>query len=156
MLPRLCDMFGTSRSAFFRQLGKDPANRDAYTRAREYFVEGIAEDILGIADNEPDPQRARNRIDARRWYAEKMNPKRFGPKLDLTTTERPMNPAELLRMGQERARLMCDPVQLPGSQDVEDAQILPGNATDTQSVGIAAPQDAPGTQVAGDPADIFT
>lgn len=52
-----------------------------YAHAREAQADFYADEIIEIADTETDPQRARVRIDARKWIASKMLPKVFGDKL---------------------------------------------------------------------------
>ena len=52
-----------------------------YARAREEQADHYADEIIDIADNEPDPQKARNRVDARKWVASKLKPKRYGERL---------------------------------------------------------------------------
>jgi hypothetical protein len=54
-----------------------------YTRAREAQAEFYADEIIHISDTEPDPAKARNRIDARKWKASKLAPKVYGDKLTL-------------------------------------------------------------------------
>lgn len=58
--------------------------RDAYTRARERRAETFAQQIVEIADTEEDPQRARNRIEARKWLAMKLLPRVYGDKQEVT------------------------------------------------------------------------
>ena len=52
-----------------------------YTGAREMRANMVADDTLEIADTEPDPQKARVRIDARKWWAAKTSPKKYGDKI---------------------------------------------------------------------------
>ncbi|WP_255560457.1 terminase small subunit protein [Pseudochrobactrum sp. Wa41.01b-1] len=54
-----------------------------YTRARDAQMDAMAEDILSIADeeNEEDTQRAKLRIDTRKWLMSKMAPKKYGDKV---------------------------------------------------------------------------
>lgn len=54
-----------------------------YTRAREAQAEHYAEEIVTIADTEEDANRARVRIDARKWTASKLLPKRYGDRVEL-------------------------------------------------------------------------
>jgi hypothetical protein len=49
-----------------------------YTHARDNQADTLADDILFIADNEPDPDKARVRIDARKWIAAKLKPRKYG------------------------------------------------------------------------------
>jgi len=52
-----------------------------YARARELQADYYADQIVEIADDEIDPQKARNRIDARKWIAGKLRPRRYGDKI---------------------------------------------------------------------------
>jgi hypothetical protein len=57
-----------------------------YARAREERGDMIADEVIEISDREPDPAKARVRIDARKWAAAKLNAKRYGDKFENTTT----------------------------------------------------------------------
>lgn len=54
-----------------------------YAHARERQADFYADDIIRIADECEDPQKARVQIDARKWKASKMAPKKYGDKLDV-------------------------------------------------------------------------
>lgn len=60
-----------------------------YARARDEQADFYADDIIDIADTEPDPNIARVRIDARKWVASKLKPKVYGDRVqqDVTITE---------------------------------------------------------------------
>lgn len=61
--------------------------RDQYARAREAQADALAEEVLEIADDaSEDPQRSRLRFDARRWYAGKVAPKKYGDKVQAEVT----------------------------------------------------------------------
>lgn len=83
-----------------RWLADDPAFQEQYARAKDASADAIAEEILDIADNASndwmernDPEnpgwvanhdhvaRSRLRIDARKWLAGKMKPKKYGDKM---------------------------------------------------------------------------
>ena len=70
-----------SKATVFRWLSSRPEFSDQYARARETQADVIADEILSISDEEPDPQKARVRIDARKWLAGKMRPKVYGDKV---------------------------------------------------------------------------
>jgi hypothetical protein len=88
-------------------IDKDPIKSDKYTRAKENRSEIIFEDILNIADaNGKDMRvndygdlvtdhdvvtRARLRIDARKWMLGKMQPGRYGDKIDVTSGGKTLN-----------------------------------------------------------------
>lgn len=62
----------------------EPANeafRTRYARAREHQADYFADQIVEISDAEDNPQKARIRIDARKWKAAKMRPRVYGDKV---------------------------------------------------------------------------
>lgn len=73
-----------NRDTVYEWLHDDAAFSDNYTRAREAQADYFADEISTIADTEPDPNKARVRIDARKWAAGKLKPKVYGDKLDIT------------------------------------------------------------------------
>lgn len=83
----------------FRWLAANETFREQYARAREAQADHLAEEILQIADDGANDtyqteageavshdviQRSRLRVDARKWLASKMAPKKYGDKLGLT------------------------------------------------------------------------
>jgi hypothetical protein len=52
-----------------------------YTSAREAQADHYAEEIVTIADTAEDANLARLRVDARKWFASKVAPKRYGDKI---------------------------------------------------------------------------
>ena len=54
-----------------------------YESAQVARCEVFVEEIVEIADTELDAATARNRMDARRWYAAKAKPTRYGEKLEV-------------------------------------------------------------------------
>ena len=74
------------KSEVFRVLAVDEVLRDQYARAREQQADAIFDEILDIADQStPETvQQARLQIDARKWMAGKLRPKKYGDKLELS------------------------------------------------------------------------
>lgn len=72
-----------SKTSFLRWLGEPErgALRDQYARAREAQADHYADAIIDIVDNDPDPTRARVRMDGRKWVASKLLPKKYGDKV---------------------------------------------------------------------------
>ena len=55
-----------------------------YTRAREFGLDELADEVIEIADaGSGDAVRDRIRFDARRWYLSKLAPKRYGDKQEI-------------------------------------------------------------------------
>jgi len=112
-LRSICDDEGMAdKSTVFRWLSRHETFRDQYARAQEDRTAALAEDILEIADqydNLQDKldtehiQRAKLRIDARKWLMSKMAPKRYGDKaeIDHRSSDGTMTPAriELVALG---------------------------------------------------------
>ena len=87
------------RTAFYKWIDGNKEREGQYVCARDDRAETIFEDILDIADSQEGDvitledgkevtnhdfiQRARLRIDSRKWILSKMQPKKYGDKLDL-------------------------------------------------------------------------
>jgi hypothetical protein len=91
------------RSAVYDWLLRHPEFADQYTRAREEQADTLADEIIAIADESPATVEVRDkegnvldvkidsgyvnyqrqRIDARKWTAMKLKPKKYGDKLAL-------------------------------------------------------------------------
>lgn len=151
-----CDLHGATYWQLRAHCAKDLAAAQALVRARLDAAHIEADEAKEIADTELDPQRARNRIEVRKWRAGVFNPKQFGQKIDLTVTDT-VNPAALHAEGMRRARLMRDPANLLNGQPIEDAQVIEGAATDKQSgAALPAPAELAGTGASGSMVDIFS
>lgn len=81
----VCAMEGMpTRAGFYKWMKEHAGVVDMYTRAREERADIFADEIVEIADTEEDPNKARVRIDARKWAAAKLNPKNYGDKIDVS------------------------------------------------------------------------
>lgn len=81
-----------ARSTVYVWFRKIDGFMDMYVRAREERAELFADEIVRIADECEDPQKARVQIDARKWAAAKLNPKNYGDKIDLNHGGQKDNP----------------------------------------------------------------
>lgn len=86
-----------NKGSVFRWLADDKKLSDQYARAREVQADAIFDDCLSIADQyERDERtsdgamdhinRARLRIDTRKWMAGKLRPKKYGDKMEIEQT----------------------------------------------------------------------
>lgn len=71
------------RSTFYEWISTHSWLADKYARARELRAEVLAEEIIEIADNAEDANKARLQVDARKWAASKLDAKRYGDKVDV-------------------------------------------------------------------------
>ena len=90
-----------SSQTFWKWLNEDEEKSNQYARAKDIYADKVFEDIVLIADGTDDDvlidedgiqqtnhniiQRDRLRIDARKWHLSKLNPKKYGDKLDMTS-----------------------------------------------------------------------
>lgn len=83
-LAAVCRSEGMPRqSAVYEWLIRHPEFAEAYARAREDQADTLADEIIDIADTsaQGDEQRAKLRVDARKWIAAKLKPKKYGEKI---------------------------------------------------------------------------
>ena len=98
----ICEHNGLSAKTFYEWIKDDVELRNKYARARELQADFLADQILNIADdgsndfmkivkgdmeyNVEDKEvtnRSRLRVDARKWIASKLAPKKYGDKMDV-------------------------------------------------------------------------
>jgi hypothetical protein len=72
---------------FFKVINSDPLREGKYLRAQHSRSELMVDEIIIIADTEPDPNRARVRTDVRKWVASKLQPSKFGDRIDLNINQ---------------------------------------------------------------------
>jgi hypothetical protein len=80
-LSKLCKMADMpNASTVFKWIGENPEFSNKYTKATTERAELMFDDMLEIADNEnsEDTQRARLRVDTRKWALSKLMPKKYG------------------------------------------------------------------------------
>lgn len=72
-----------SLTTVLRWVEEKPEFSEQYARAREAQADTLADEIISIADDDAeDVNRSRLRVDARKWVASKLKPKRYGDKID--------------------------------------------------------------------------
>ncbi len=83
-----------SYSVFVKWVYDNPEWFEKYSRARQLQADYYADDTVRIADDVQDTKRARNMMDARRWHASKMAPRKYGERImqdlnaNITTTSK--------------------------------------------------------------------
>jgi hypothetical protein len=139
---------GLSGEKFYAVLDSTPELSTAYARAKRARAEMLANEIVHIADTEPDANRARNRMQARQWYAGKIMPKEYGDRLDVNVTQT-VDIGQALADARARAlRPMSDQLEMDDAQVVEFKEITEPSAHDKQSdaqpAGVPqAPEEKP-------------
>jgi len=102
-----------AQSTVYEWLLRHPVFAEKYTRAREEQADTLADQIIAIADESPETVEVRDkhgevidvkidsgyvayqkqRIEARKWTAMKLKPKKYGDKLELAGD--PLNPLKM-------------------------------------------------------------
>lgn len=85
-LRKICAEKGMpAKSTVFKWLGEHEAFSDQYARARIAQADKYVDELVDIADEgkNEDAQILRLRMDARKWAASKLAPKKYGERLDL-------------------------------------------------------------------------
>jgi hypothetical protein len=86
------DDFMPGQTTVYRWLDENEAFRKQYTHARELQAEALADEIINIADGGTQGgvedavtvSRDKLRVEARKWAASKLLPKKYGDKVALT------------------------------------------------------------------------
>lgn len=91
---------------FYQLLDSDVLKKERYARAREIRADVIFQEIIeisddssqdeldtefGVKENKEFVNRSRLKIEARKWVLSKMNPKKYGEKIDITTDNESLN-----------------------------------------------------------------
>lgn len=82
------------RITFLRWVKDKPEVCNQYVRAREDQADFYADEIIEIADKCKDYNKARLQVDARKWKASKMAPKKYGDKITNVHTGEDGGPIE--------------------------------------------------------------
>lgn len=108
-----------SKAAVFRWLHAEPDFADQYARAREAQAEALADEIVDIADAAgADPQLGKLRVEARKWVASKLKPKRYGDRTLLgSDPENPLPVTPLIDATKLSAEALREIVAAAGAAD---------------------------------------
>lgn len=109
---------GTDYKEFYGSINQYPEFKEKYHQAREMRADIFVEQIPAIADSRDDPQRVRNMIEARKWYASKMRPQTYGERIDVN-----VNQSVDLRVAIDEARKRVKHVTSESS-DIQDAEVI--------------------------------
>jgi hypothetical protein len=100
-LHKICKEVGISAVTFFEWIKEDAELSNRYARAREAQAELLADQIIQLADDKSGDtqagefgevgnaaaiQRSRLQVEARKWIAAKLKPKKYGDKVEVDQT----------------------------------------------------------------------
>lgn len=124
---------GVTPQTFAKVVNSEHKLAVAYARALEMRSDLMADDIIAIADGDDDPNKARNRIQARQWIVSKLHSKKYGERIDVNVSQSiSINTA--LDEAKARLRSISDLSNVEDAQVIEPLAIPAAGATDMQSV----------------------
>lgn len=96
----------------YQWLNENETFREQYARAREAYADVVFDECMDIADEASNDfdrdedgnviidhdaiNRAKLRIDTRKWMLGKMKPKKYGEKLDVVSSDGSMKPTQII------------------------------------------------------------
>ena len=85
-----------SNTLFYRLIKENKELNERYARAKEIYADSIFDEIIEISDHSSEDhtpftggnviQRDRLKVDARKWILSKLEPKKYGDKIDIDHT----------------------------------------------------------------------
>lgn len=136
----------TERMHFYELVKENAELANRYARAKEAKAEALFDEIVEIADTELDSQKARNRIDARKFSVSKMNPAQYGDNYNVNLNGHVDISAALADATSRVLRPLRD------LRNVEDAEVIETKQlTDSGATGYQPEEHAKDTD-----GDIFT
>lgn len=125
-----CKVVGLDAGKFWREKAKRPSLEVDYERARQAQVEYYLDRIVTIADDEKDQQKAKNIADNLKWAVTKLNPRKYGDRMDITVNTS-IDLVSAIEQGKDRMRSVCD-------QQSEPIELTP----DKSGTYVVSPTDS--------------
>lgn len=97
-LREMCRRLETNTRTFYDYIERDKEAEKQYSRSMELRSHMLRDEIIEIADNEPNPKRAAVRVDARKWTACHLNPRKYGDKLDVTSAGNELKSPQIIEI----------------------------------------------------------
>jgi len=83
----ICDQMLIGHSMFYRYRKDTPAFSLNFEQARQEGLEKLADELITMADDVPDVQRARLKSDNYKWLLSKRKPMIYGDRVDIHVTQ---------------------------------------------------------------------
>jgi len=116
--------------------------RDAWRAASERHAAALVRQALELAETDPDPARARNRISIRQWIAGRMARETWGDRVDVSVDQR-VSIAAALEAADARLRPIRDLSRVIDAESADVSALPALTTTDNETAAsAAAPGDA--------------
>ncbi len=137
-LAKACREHGITDPHVYQKMRDDPRWAAAWPAARELHAAALVEQAAELADTDPDPARARNRMHARHWMAGRVARETWGDRVDVAIDQR-VSIAAALEAADARARPIRDLTRVVDAETVDLASIPAPTAADNETVARQAP-----------------
>lgn len=118
------ELRGVHPLAFYQAVQTSLDLERKYHLAQSAKTELYVEEIISIADGFDDPAKARNRIEARKWYASKMIPSKYSDRLDINVTQK-LDLTSALAEARERIPIRTvEPIEITGEVLPDEVKAL--------------------------------
>lgn len=137
-IKEIYEWLGVDRNSFWKHRRDNPTFDDDFTRARRASLEELADDLLSVADDVADVQRARLKSDNIKWTLAKRMPEIYGDKIDINVNQQVSVTSALT---EAKARLLpAEQAAIPQPVDITSKYSL--GSADTVSVALPEARDA--------------
>lgn len=137
-LAKACREHGVTDPHVYQKLRDDPRWSKAWPAAREMHAAALVEQAAELADTDPDPARARNRMHARHWMAGRVAREQWGDRVDVAIDQR-VSITAALEAADARARPIRDLSRVVDAETIDLAAIPAPAAPDNETVSRPAP-----------------
>jgi hypothetical protein len=139
-LATACDRHGVCDSRMYARMRDSVDWRDAWRAASERHAAAMVRQALELAESDPDPARARNRMAIRQWIAGRVARETWGDRVDVAIDQR-VSIAAALEAAEGRMRPIRDLSRVIDAETV-DLQ-APHALTSTDNETVASRNGAP-------------
>lgn len=131
-LPSILKEYDIQPIEFFSYLRSNEAYSKKYQTIMQDKADFLAEEMMHIVDTDPDPVRARNRANVRQWYASKLQPIKYGDRMNVAVDRVDLSGA--LQEARSRVLHPCFTPTLPSVQVIDMPSEKRSYATNNQPV----------------------
>jgi hypothetical protein len=131
-LAKACRDHNIANPAIYAKMREHPRWMAKWAAARELHAAALVEQAARLADDDPDPARARNRMHARHWIASRIAREQWGDRVDVTVDQR-VSITAALEAADARLRPIRDLSRVIDAENVAIPAFPALTATDNES-----------------------
>lgn len=136
-LATACDRHGVCDSRMYARMRDSEVWRDLWRSASERHAAAMVRQALELAESDPDPARARNRMAIRQWIAGRVARDAWGDRVDVAIDQR-VSIAAALEAAESRVRPIRDQSKVIDAESADITNLPALTATDNETVARAS------------------